>query len=842
MFDIKALMIGPKAENLNVFKQMIIEALDDHLFWRRNFYPQDAPIVTSSDRNSPSFAQFHDRLRDLLFEFLSSAKEGVPFFSSRYIGHMNTDLLIPALIGYFASMLYNQNNVAGESAPMTARLEQEVMVMLAEMVGFPIYKDETGANCVAGYITSGGTTANIYALWVTRNLRTWPIALRMAMANASTPEEKHARNVLSRWKPFSESDLSRPFGSMLLWDLLNLPASHLMRFRQRCFKYLSSASPRRFPTSHVARRFIESWVQPWTLASMGLPRFRLAVTELFHKEQSLARESWYVLVSENTHYSWLKALDLLGIGRNALVRIPCADDFTMDIHKLDETLTRFRLEKKPVLMIVSLFGSTEEGSLDDLPAVRSCLKHHARHGLRTWWHVDACYGGYLATLARSRSGPVSPETLITHLQQIARKFHVPRDLVRFLVESFSSQPGALDWSSFLDRIHGLKDADSISIDPHKLGYVPYPAGAVLLKEPDVWENVATEAPYLWLDESNRPMGTFVGRYTLEGSRPGAAAAACWLAHRAVPLTLEGHGQLISASMLATRFLYHTLLAYARTHPAIRVAILNTPHMNMLCYLPYHRDTQSLEELIKITRELADEFHPTSRHRSFMIVSTTLRVPVKKGLFRQWFGHTVGDRLYKQLRTASHVDLFVLRSVVMSPFALGSFTREGDSSVHLIESFTRTLFDSCERRFYRHHRTDILGLFTGKTMIPVLVHEDDNRKAMEELIERTIDSRTAKMLRFYHHPDRLTDDLKRSRHKIPFIITSSHTGLLRYLETQRSLLLNKNVRGIIRFVTPGTSAPTTKKSTHKHPPHYELSLTHDPELSLIRILYTIASQS
>ena len=38
-------------------------------------------------------------------------------------GHMLWDQVLPAMVGYFAGMLYNQNNVAAEASPVTTGLE-----------------------------------------------------------------------------------------------------------------------------------------------------------------------------------------------------------------------------------------------------------------------------------------------------------------------------------------------------------------------------------------------------------------------------------------------------------------------------------------------------------------------------------------------------------------------------------------------------------------------------------------------------------------------------------------------------------------------------------------------
>ena len=44
MSDIRAYMIGPKAENVDLFRQLVIEALDDHSRWRRNYSALHIPL------------------------------------------------------------------------------------------------------------------------------------------------------------------------------------------------------------------------------------------------------------------------------------------------------------------------------------------------------------------------------------------------------------------------------------------------------------------------------------------------------------------------------------------------------------------------------------------------------------------------------------------------------------------------------------------------------------------------------------------------------------------------------------------------------------------------------
>src|SRR3984893_17097316 len=220
MSDIRAYTIGPKGENLELFRQLVVEALDDHLYWRRNFHPEDNPVISSVHTHSAPFRDFEERLRDLLVEFLADAKRGVPFFSPRYVGHMNTDLLLPGLLGYFAAMLYNQNNVAGESSPMTARLEREVIAALARMVGFLPGTDHAGNH--GGYLCSGGTAANIYSLWVARNLRMWPLALRLAVERAG-PEDARTAAVIRDLPVPGPGGTTCPLARASAWELSNMP-------------------------------------------------------------------------------------------------------------------------------------------------------------------------------------------------------------------------------------------------------------------------------------------------------------------------------------------------------------------------------------------------------------------------------------------------------------------------------------------------------------------------------------------------------------------------------------------------------------------------------------------
>src|SRR5690625_4632692 len=150
---LRAWFLGPRAENADLLERLVTEALRDHIFWRRNYRPEDGFTIRELDRRSEGYDEAVATLTQELMGLLSELKRGVPFFSGRYKGHMSFEQTIASQIGYFAAMLYNPNNVAVEASPVTTRLELEVAAQLGEMIG---YDPETSW----GHISSGGTVAN----------------------------------------------------------------------------------------------------------------------------------------------------------------------------------------------------------------------------------------------------------------------------------------------------------------------------------------------------------------------------------------------------------------------------------------------------------------------------------------------------------------------------------------------------------------------------------------------------------------------------------------------------------------------------------------------------------
>ena len=122
--DFKALFLGSKSENINLFKNLINDAYEDAASWRKNFHAKDNDIITSFDKTTNEFIYTQNKMEEVLTELSSLLRGGsIPWHSPRYLGHMNSETLMPGIIAYFEAMFYNGNNVAYESSPATSKMK-----------------------------------------------------------------------------------------------------------------------------------------------------------------------------------------------------------------------------------------------------------------------------------------------------------------------------------------------------------------------------------------------------------------------------------------------------------------------------------------------------------------------------------------------------------------------------------------------------------------------------------------------------------------------------------------------------------------------------------------------
>jgi glutamate/tyrosine decarboxylase-like PLP-dependent enzyme len=606
----RAWFLGPRAENAELLERLVVESLRDHVFWRRNYHPEDGFAIREMDKRQQGYEETVATLTQELMGLLAELKRDVPFFSGRYKGHMIGEQTIASQIGYFATMLYNPNNIAIEISPVTTRLELEVAGQLARMIGYDPSRSW-------GHLTSGGTIANFEALWLARGVR------YLAVAAAGAAGE------LGLDLPVRlPGGTTAPIAELALWELLNVTNQDTLDLWERLWQSAPRPEVQRALTNH-------------SLAAIGYQEYsrRLAL------DYGDPLPAGVVLVAATAHYSWEKIVRALGIGSNQLVHLPLDQFYRMDPDALWERVSALARRRQPILALVSVCGTTEESAVDRLDQVLQ-VRARAERELGATFHVhsDACYGGYAAAVTRRADGT--------------------RRTAAEIRESVGTDWPSEDW---VRAVEALSQADSVTVDPHKMGYVPYAAGAILVRDGRTRHLVATDPPYLSPAEGPAPdTERFLGRYILEGSKPGAAAAAVWLSHKVIPLDERGYGYLIERTV-AGAHRFHSALAGADLAP-FRAVMLPVPDINIVCYLLCHPSLTTLRAVNEFNERVYARMSLTRSdgRPEYIITRTRLRSPAYDGAIDPILAAlAVGS--VDEWRASGPEGLVVLRSTIMDPF-------------------------------------------------------------------------------------------------------------------------------------------------------------------------------
>ena len=622
--------IGAQAENHQLFENLLLEYLQDHMYWRRNFHPDDPPSISSQSAHSPQHLDFIARMKDELYALSAALKSSIPLSSPRYMGHMLSDPLIPGLLAQMLTLPYNPNNVSEEAAPVTIELEVKVGLQLARMIG---YNDDPGKSpCAFGYLTAGGTLSNYHALHVLRSIKYYPLALQTGMRHMTV--KPPPGSILERIK---DSDPAR---------LINFSVGETIEARQAWLEFLEQEVP------VPQRAKLSNAVNSGRIETLGCHAFFS-----LHRDHCPAP---VVLVPETAHYSWTKAVRLLGIGDSGLVRIPTRA-MRMDPDALEHSLAAARKINQPILCVVGVLGTTEYGTFDPIHELVAMRERWHKKGLGFAVHADAAWGGYLATLFRHGDGST-----------------LPREQIR---ENFRYFPSEHVYSAFRD----LALTDSVTVDPHKLGYLPYGVGgAYVCRDHRCIDFIAADAPYLGrpVPEEDGESAYFrkfrrLGSYILEGSKPGSAAAAAYVTHRVLPLDKDHFGKLLNQSVRDAEHFYDRVMAMRdRIRDLVRVCIPIEPDSNLVCIAFNPAGNNSMAVANNFTESLFNHLRVNRRiplqTRAFFSSSTML---YKRMLRNHDTGRIVdelGIAAYTFTETPENPErdadgLLVLRHTLMNPW-------------------------------------------------------------------------------------------------------------------------------------------------------------------------------
>ncbi len=598
-----ACFLGPYGENDALLEKMLVEFLRDHVYWRRNFHPEDPPAIGTAAAQHPDYLAFEARTRRELHQLSAALKRSVPFHSPRYIGHMASDLLLPGLAAQMLALPYNPNNVSEDSAPVTIDMEVQAGLQLARMIGYN--HDPARPDCAFGHLTSGGTAANYQALRLALAMKAFPLALRAARV----------------------PDLVLPDDD---WSAFNLGSDAIVALLQAWQHWLTAQ-----PAAERTRW--RSAVEAARIEQLGLAGFFAA-----HPSVRVPR----VLAPITAHYSWSKGLKLLGLGRAQLDLLPTRG-MRLDIDALEERLAQCAREREPVLMAVAVLGSTEYGTIDPVDGVLAARERSRTLGLDFAVHVDAAWGGYLATLFRNEDGSLRT-----------------RDEV---AEGFRYFPSTELHAAF----GALGETDSVTLDPHNLGNLPFGSGAFICRDHRAVDLLAERADYVFRGDATPDYATrfrSLGQYVVEGSKSGAAAAGVYVTHKVLPLDHRHFGRLPRATVRAAEAFHDRALRFAdEVAASLLVRIPFDPDSNLVCLALNPRGNTSMADANAFMRRLHDTLRADPRQplqvKEFFGSVTTLRPDL--------LGDTQAASIFQSLGLDAKPDepLLILRHTLMNPYLI-----------------------------------------------------------------------------------------------------------------------------------------------------------------------------
>ena len=181
--------------------------------------------------------------------------------------------------------------------------------------------------------------------------------------------------------------------------------------------------------------------------------------------------------SVEVHSCHQKALELMGLGSQALRKIAVRGDYSIDLEALQQAIRQDRQKGFKPLGVIGSAGTINTGAVDDLSALSElCAKENL------WFHVDGAIGA-LVTIAPK----------LKHL------------------------------------VAGIEKADSIALDLHKWMHVPFEAGVALVRHEKAHRHTFSLTPE-YLQHATRGLAggdVWFSEYGIQLSR-GFRALKVWL--------------------------------------------------------------------------------------------------------------------------------------------------------------------------------------------------------------------------------------------------------------------------------------------------------------------------
>lgn len=210
-----------------------------------------------------------------------------------------------------------------------------------------------------------------------------------------------------------------------------------------------------------------------------------------------------IYTSEISHFSMEKGAHLLGLGYDAVVKVPVDDKQKIDACALEKLIEQDLENGNLPFCVVATIGTTDYGSIDPMSEISSVCQ---KYGL--WLHADAAYGS--AVILSSK---------------------------------------------YAQRVAGFNLCDSITVDFHKMFLLPISCSAVLLKDASNFEALELHADYLNREEDEEDGYTNLVGKSLQTTRRFDALKV-WVSFKM--RGKDGWGEIIDTCMENAAYLYSRL--------------------------------------------------------------------------------------------------------------------------------------------------------------------------------------------------------------------------------------------------------------------------------------------
>ena len=220
-----------------------------------------------------------------------------------------------------------------------------------------------------------------------------------------------------------------------------------------------------------------------------------------------------IIIPSSAHFSFKKAADMLNL---KIVEAKLDEHYKIDVESVRRAIS------ENTVAIVAIAGTTELGLIDPIEEISKIAQEH-----NIYFHVDAAFGG----------------------------FSIP------FLKNLGYEVPVFDFS--------LDGVCSITVEPHKMGLAPIPAGGIIFRKEEYLQVMAVDSPYL----------TVKTQSTIVGTRLGASSAATYAIMKY--FGKNGYSKLVKSLMDNTYFLKEGLenIGYdVVCEPELNIVAFNHPEI------------------------------------------------------------------------------------------------------------------------------------------------------------------------------------------------------------------------------------------------------------------------